>query len=52
MAGPNAAEKTYEEKENHPMANNKNMIRIRLKAYDHQLIDKAGDRKPSDGYGS
>ena len=23
------------------MANNKNMIRIRLKAYDHQLIDKA-----------
>lgn len=25
------------------MANNKNMIRIRLKAYDHQLIDKAAE---------
>ena len=25
------------------MASNKNMIRIRLKAYDHQLIDKAAD---------
>ena len=24
-------------------ANNKNMIRIRLKAYDHQLIDKAAE---------
>ena len=25
------------------MASNKNMIRIRLKAYDHQLIDKAAE---------
>ena len=25
------------------MANSKNMIRIRLKAYDHQLIDKAAE---------
>ena len=25
------------------MATNKNMIRIRLKAYDHQLIDKAAE---------
>ena len=24
-------------------SNNKNMIRIRLKAYDHQLIDKAAE---------
>ena len=42
--GPNAAEKTYEKKEKSPMAStNKNMIRIRLKAYDHQLIDKAAE---------
>ena len=26
------------------MANNKNMIRIRLKAYDHQLIDQSAER--------
>ena len=26
------------------MASNKNMIRIRLKAYDHQLIDKAAEK--------
>ena len=25
------------------MASNKNMIRIRLKAYDHQLIDRAAE---------
>ena len=30
-------------KEKNTMANNKNMIRIRLKAYDHQLIDKAAE---------
>ena len=35
---------TYEKGENPNMAsNNKNMIRIRLKAYDHQLIDKAAE---------
>ena len=37
-------EKTFEKGENKTMAsNNKNMIRIRLKAYDHQLIDKAAE---------
>ena len=35
------------------MASNKNMIRIRLKAYDHQLIDRAAETilqaaKPTD----
>ena len=31
------------EKGEKQMASNKNMIRIRLKAYDHQLIDKAAE---------
>ena len=34
--------KSYEKEKKH-MATNKNMIRIRLKAYDHQLIDKAAE---------
>ena len=43
-AVPNAAEKSYEKGEHKHMASsNKNMIRIRLKAYDHQLIDKAAE---------
>ena len=42
MAVPNAAAKTYEKGEKNTMAS-KNMIRIRLKAYDHQLIDKAAE---------
>ena len=43
--GANAAKQTYEQKEKTNMASttNKNMIRIRLKAYDHQLIDKAAE---------
>ena len=41
--GANAAEKTYEKGEKHMASTNKNMIRIRLKAYDHQLIDKAAE---------
>ncbi len=40
--GPNAVEKTYEKRSKNQMAS-KNMIRIRLKAYDHQLIDKAAE---------
>ena len=43
MAVPNAAAKTYEKGEKNTMASNKHMIRIRLKAYDHQLIDKAAE---------
>ena len=38
---PMTPQKLYE-KEKKTMAN-KNMIRIRLKAYDHQLIDKAAE---------
>jgi small subunit ribosomal protein S10 len=42
--GANAAEKTYKKGENSMAStSNKNMIRIRLKAYDHQLIDKAAE---------
>ena len=36
-------EKTYEKEKHHMASTNKNMIRIRLKAYDHQLIDKAAE---------
>ena len=44
VGGPNAAgTKTYEKGERKTMAASKNMIRIRLKAYDHQLIDKAAE---------
>jgi small subunit ribosomal protein S10 len=42
-AGPNAAGKRTKKRRKNTMANNKNMIRIRLKAYDHQLIDKAAE---------
>ena len=41
--GANAAGKSYEKEKNHMASTNKNMIRIRLKAYDHQLIDKAAE---------
>ena len=41
--GPQCRRKTYEKGEKNTMASNKNMIRIRLKAYDHQLIDKAAE---------
>jgi small subunit ribosomal protein S10 len=40
---PNAAEKNVRKGENPMASNSKNMIRIRLKAYDHQLIDKAAE---------
>ena len=43
MAEPNAAGKTYEKEKNQMASTSKNMIRIRLKAYDHQLIDKAAE---------
>jgi len=43
-AVPNAAGKRTIWRNNHmATANGKNMIRIRLKAYDHQLIDKAAE---------
>ena len=41
--GANAAETTYEKENKHMASTSKNMIRIRLKAYDHQLIDKAAE---------
>ena len=38
-----ASEKTYEKEKTQMASTKKNMIRIRLKAYDHQLIDKAAE---------
>ena len=43
QAVPNAAGRTYEKEQYQMASNSKNMIRIRLKAYDHQLIDKAAE---------
>ena len=43
-AVPNAAEKSYEFGGNSNMATAKKQIRIRLKAYDHQLIDAAAEK--------
>jgi small subunit ribosomal protein S10 len=42
-AVPNAAAKNVRKGENQMANTSKNMIRIRLKAYDHQLIDKAAE---------
>jgi small subunit ribosomal protein S10 len=42
-AVPNAAAKNVRKGENQMASTSKNMIRIRLKAYDHQLIDKAAE---------
>ena len=41
--GANAAEKNVRKRRKNMASTNKNMIRIRLKAYDHQLIDKAAE---------
>ncbi len=44
MALPNGAEQSYEFGGKKHMATAKKQIRIRLKAYDHQLIDAAAEK--------
>lgn len=43
FGGTSRKKKNVRKGEHHMASTNKNMIRIRLKAYDHQLIDKAAE---------